>query len=132
MDFLLTVLCFFAFVFLMRRRSSRSTCTDTLLPYTTLFRSGPRRTRAADIAASGVRAVADSRRAVECHRRARAGGNPALDRRGTVLRYRRIGAGRDVPCDCRRAVAHGVTAVFDSGIVAAANHAGQQERKSVG
>src|SRR3546814_12229137 len=29
----------FLFVFLMRRRQPRSTRTDTLLPYTTLFRS---------------------------------------------------------------------------------------------
>src|SRR3546814_10875609 len=31
------------FVFLMIRRPPRSTRTDTLLPYTTLFRSGPER-----------------------------------------------------------------------------------------
>src|SRR3546814_17048317 len=30
------------FFFLMRRRPPRSTRTDTLFPYTTLFRSGPR------------------------------------------------------------------------------------------
>src|SRR3546814_14494325 len=31
---------YFSFVFLSRRRPPRSTRTDTLLPYTTLFRSG--------------------------------------------------------------------------------------------
>src|SRR3546814_12842276 len=31
--------CFFGFVFLMIRRPPRSTRTDTLFPYTTLFRS---------------------------------------------------------------------------------------------
>src|SRR3546814_13773254 len=34
--------CFF---FLMRRRPPRSTRTDTLFPYTTLFRSGPHSAR---------------------------------------------------------------------------------------
>src|SRR3546814_18968665 len=32
-------MCYFAFVFLMIRRPPRSTRTDTLFPYTTLFRS---------------------------------------------------------------------------------------------
>src|SRR3546814_6875909 len=35
------VLCCFVFFFLMIRRPPRSTRTDTLFPYTTLFRSGP-------------------------------------------------------------------------------------------
>src|SRR3546814_16604326 len=35
----------YSFFFLMRRRPPRSTRTDTLLPYTTLFRSYPRRAR---------------------------------------------------------------------------------------
>src|SRR3546814_6388194 len=34
--------CVLVFVFLMRRRPPRSTRTDTLFPYTTLFRSLPR------------------------------------------------------------------------------------------
>src|SRR3546814_15331018 len=34
-----TVLCLFSFFFLMIRRPPRSTRTDTLFPYTTLFRS---------------------------------------------------------------------------------------------
>src|SRR3546814_7312129 len=34
-----SVVCFFCFFFLMRRRPPRSTRTDTLFPYTTLFRS---------------------------------------------------------------------------------------------
>src|SRR3546814_2902094 len=38
----LVIVCFF---FLMIRRPPRSTRTDTLFPYTTLFRSRPRRTR---------------------------------------------------------------------------------------
>src|SRR3546814_12756241 len=37
-------LCFVLFFFLMIRRPPRSTRTDTLLPYTTLFRSNPGRT----------------------------------------------------------------------------------------
>src|SRR3546814_3019256 len=37
---LLVVVCLFVF-FLMIRRPPRSTRTDTLFPYTTLFRSGP-------------------------------------------------------------------------------------------
>src|SRR3546814_16175151 len=36
----LTVLIFYDFCFLMIRRPPRSTRTDTLFPYTTLFRSG--------------------------------------------------------------------------------------------
>src|SRR3546814_4155768 len=35
----LLLLCFFCFFFLMIRRPPRSTRTDTLFPYTTLFRS---------------------------------------------------------------------------------------------
>src|SRR3546814_14973589 len=35
----IAVLCFFSFFFLMIRRPPRSTRTDTLFPYTTLFRS---------------------------------------------------------------------------------------------
>src|SRR3546814_14192082 len=34
-------LCIYYFFFLMIRRPPRSTRTDTLFPYTTLFRSGP-------------------------------------------------------------------------------------------
>src|SRR3546814_7843143 len=46
-DYLL-VLCFvfLSFFFLMIRRPPRSTRTDTLFPYTTLFRSPPRSRRA--------------------------------------------------------------------------------------
>src|SRR3546814_4789302 len=33
------LMCLFVFFFLMRRRPPRSTRTDTLFPYTTLFRS---------------------------------------------------------------------------------------------
>src|SRR3546814_13526629 len=42
-DVVLFVLCFsmFFFFFLMIRRPPRSTRTDTLFPYTTLFRSSP-------------------------------------------------------------------------------------------
>src|SRR3546814_7253164 len=35
----MSVVCFFNFFFLMIRRPPRSTRTDTLFPYTTLFRS---------------------------------------------------------------------------------------------
>src|SRR3546814_11623775 len=38
------ILCFFFFCCLMIRRPPRSTRTDTLFPYTTLFRSGGIRT----------------------------------------------------------------------------------------
>src|SRR3546814_18904858 len=38
--YLIVLVCFF---FLMRRRPPRSTRTDTLFPYTTLFRSPPAR-----------------------------------------------------------------------------------------
>src|SRR3546814_12985636 len=34
------IVCYFVFFFLMIRRPPRSTRTDTLFPYTTLFRSG--------------------------------------------------------------------------------------------
>src|SRR3546814_11943565 len=37
--FLYVAICFFVFFFLMIRRPPRSTRTDTLFPYTTLFRS---------------------------------------------------------------------------------------------
>src|SRR3546814_12415870 len=40
------LLCIIIFFFLMIRRPPRSTRTDTLFPYTTLFRSGQRRLRA--------------------------------------------------------------------------------------
>src|SRR3546814_3920686 len=43
-DLLVYILCFF-FFFLMIRRPPRSTRTDTLFPYTTLFRSDPRHDR---------------------------------------------------------------------------------------
>src|SRR3546814_10705872 len=39
MLFILLVISFFVFFFLMSRRPPRSTRTDTLFPYTTLFRS---------------------------------------------------------------------------------------------
>src|SRR3546814_17593439 len=40
---LLVFYCFVVFFFLMIRRPPRSTRTDTLFPYTTLFRSTPNR-----------------------------------------------------------------------------------------
>src|SRR3546814_13433334 len=36
----MVVMCFYGIFFLMIRRPPRSTRTDTLFPYTTLFRSG--------------------------------------------------------------------------------------------
>src|SRR3546814_17360360 len=47
---LFSVICF---VFLLLRRPPRSTRTDTLFPYTTLFRSWPWRRRARVIGGSG-------------------------------------------------------------------------------
>src|SRR3546814_16231038 len=56
----LVVLCF---VFLMIRRPPRSTRTDTLFPYTTLFRSG----------CAGTRSRTPARHADAVHRRGPAG-----------------------------------------------------------
>src|SRR3546814_11013486 len=53
-------LLFFCFFFLMIRRPPRSTRTDTLFPYTTLFRS-VRRSRRARAARVGRPAIADRR-----------------------------------------------------------------------
>src|SRR3546814_11016641 len=41
LDMLFCCLLYLSFFFLMIRRPPRSTRTDTLFPYTTLFRSGP-------------------------------------------------------------------------------------------
>src|SRR6056297_1304553 len=41
LDIKASIFCFYFFFFLMIRRPPRSTRTDTLFPYTTLFRSGP-------------------------------------------------------------------------------------------
>src|SRR3546814_14265249 len=48
------VILFHLFVFLMIRRPPRSTRTDTLFPYTTLFRSDLHRAAADDRAAAGA------------------------------------------------------------------------------
>src|SRR3546814_17423405 len=40
--FFVFLVCYYCFFFLMIRRTPRSTRTDTLFPYTTLFRSGQR------------------------------------------------------------------------------------------
>src|SRR3546814_20451608 len=45
--FVLVICLFYSFFFLMIRRPPRSTRTDTLFPYTTLFRSGARAVREA-------------------------------------------------------------------------------------
>src|SRR3546814_16054609 len=45
--------CFFVFFFLMIRRPPRSTRTDTLFPYTTLFRSPQRRRNSLSLSARG-------------------------------------------------------------------------------
>src|SRR3546814_3091187 len=71
----------FFFFFLMIRRPPRSTRTDTLLPYTTLFRS-PDRGGAGKIPAGEIPAVADPppcRRVSPCGR-----GDPSPDRRGAA------------------------------------------------
>src|SRR3546814_5470920 len=73
---------FFIFFFLMIRRPPRSTRTDTLFPYTTLFRSSR----------SGTRARTDRRRQPRRRRLARlASAAPRRDRRRDLRR--RAGAG---------------------------------------
>src|SRR3546814_2559244 len=65
---LVLLLIFFLFFFLMIRRPPRSTRTDTLFPYTTLFRSCCRSTRSAtacrrDIIGTGLRQLRSGARA---------------------------------------------------------------------
>src|SRR3546814_20771228 len=85
----------------MIRRPPRSTRTDTLLPYTTLFRSLVRqrhRTAAALLAAAMARARCDARRgglAARVARGLRARGAPAADER-RALRRAAVGRARSV------------------------------------
>src|SRR3546814_4935366 len=76
---------FWCFFFLMIRRPPRSTRTDTLFPYTTLFRS-----RAQDLSKEprNVRSLRRLRRPLRRH-----GDLPRLPRRG---RHRRAHGGRSV------------------------------------
>src|SRR3546814_6689641 len=83
-------LFFFAVFFLMIRRPPRSTRTDTLFPYTTLFRSWQGRGPAAG--APGVFGAADADRDHGVPDRAGAGGRALAHQRG--------------PGACPRAVAH--------------------------
>src|SRR3546814_17979887 len=82
--------------FLMIRRPPRSTRTDTLFPYTTLFRSPPRRRRRHP--AQVARRTAASARGVRHHRGADrdrgAGGRPAGAFRHRPARRRAAGYGR--------------------------------------
>src|SRR3546814_1349940 len=80
--------CFF--FFLMIRRPPRSTRTDTLFPYTTLFRSGERPHLPApdrDDCPPGRRSAADGRRILLLRAHAQAGLS-----RGIARRYRPPGA----------------------------------------
>src|SRR3546814_4925524 len=88
----------------MRRRPPRSTRTDTLFPYTTLFRSDRRR-----VLARRPRAVAERRRTGAAgfgrdqpEERAATHRSRLLARRQTVLAHRRAAR-----ADRRRARAHG-------------------------
>src|SRR3546814_16317869 len=84
--------------FLMIRRPPRSTRTDTLFPYTTLFRSerprarDPARKRASEVPPAAARAHRISRRARRARRSQRRGVSAARRRTGTACRaYRRPG-----------------------------------------
>src|SRR3546814_9707166 len=90
-------LCFFFFFFLMIRRPPRSTRTDTLFPYTTLFRSDRQRDRLCrqEIESAGVRGSdprrRTRRRARRLHDRA-AEHQRAADRHGRLAAPLRLGA----------------------------------------
>src|SRR3546814_3337460 len=85
---------FFVF-FLMTRRPPRSTRTDTLFPYTTLFRSGPRD------GDQGEGRYFDARK---CARTisARQSGLSGLHRRAERARHRAAGAGSARTLSARR------------------------------
>src|SRR3546814_1235994 len=76
------------FCFLMRRRTPGSTRTDTLFPYTTLFRSGAEAERGAGIArvegtegiAQGEENIGQHEEQVAPHHRQPGGIDPGLDR----------------------------------------------------
>src|SRR3546814_12634792 len=77
------VLQLYVVFFLMIRRPPRSTRTDTLLPYATLFRSPARRRQGAHVAANRacpVAAVGNAGPCRECNRAA-AGGRGAAQAR---------------------------------------------------
>src|SRR3546814_7435442 len=69
---------FINFFFLMIRRPPRSTRTDTLFPYTTLFRSPQ---------AASARAGSDCRRRAHRSQPGGAGTSPVLRRRGGLIMY---------------------------------------------
>src|SRR3546814_16311897 len=93
-DFVFMILMFVFFFFLMIRRPPRSTRTDTLFPYTTLFRSDPHsmsppRLPERSIRANPVRPApkrSDSRRFGEGPPDARAG-SPRARHRGVDRRW---------------------------------------------
>src|SRR3546814_11347422 len=82
--------CCLLFFFLMIRRPPRSTRTDTLFPYTTLFRSVRRPYRAGGLGAGNPDGDAENRQRLngrggedrQAARRIPAGGNPRPDRDG--------------------------------------------------
>src|SRR3546814_11394304 len=80
--------CVFSIVFLMIRRPPRSTRTDTLFPYTTLFRSQGVHGRCARLCDERFRPQADGARTLS----ARPPRRSSLDRR--IVR----GVGRPRPC----------------------------------
>src|SRR3546814_13655151 len=82
--YLLCCLCrwyyhFFAFFFLMIRRPPRSTRTDTLFPYTTLFRSPD--AELPGLSATGLRVPARQWRAASARARHLRDSRPRLQRR---------------------------------------------------
>src|SRR3546814_18791394 len=87
-------LLFLLFFFLMLRRPPRSTRTDTLFPYTTLFRSPPSRWGKATVRRAALSPAAgdllpDQRLSALC--------KPRLCRSGRNSRRRRRGGERDAP-----------------------------------
>src|SRR3546814_11886273 len=84
------MVCSLVFVFLMIRRPPRSTRTDTLFPYTTLFRSDDDRPRVADVGEVVDRRAAD----VHAHVLRVEGGETLLAARQRVVKLQ-VHGGRD-------------------------------------
>src|SRR3546814_4055141 len=92
------MLCCFFFFFLMIRRPPRSTRTDTLFPYTTLFRSDCRWTGAGAFGVGAHLSPMFRRREVkETAEPSLMGCCPALSARSAGLWHRRAEGGRGRP-----------------------------------